>query len=161
MGVKIAHALGAEVTVLSQSLRKQEDGLRLGADHYFATSDPETFTKLTRSFDLIINTVGSDMDLNQYLELLKVDGSMVIVGLPEKPASVAAFSLVLGRRSLAGSAIGGIAETQEMLDFCGKHNITSDIEVIPIQKVNEAYERLVKADVKYRFSIDMASLREE
>jgi uncharacterized zinc-type alcohol dehydrogenase-like protein len=158
MGVKIAHALGAEVTVLSQSLRKQEDGLRLGADHYYATSDPETFTKLTRSFDLIINTVGSDMDLNQYLELLKVDGSMVIVGLPEKPASVAAFSLVLGRRSLAGSAIGGIAETQEMLDFCGKHNITSDIEVIPIQKVNEAYERVLKSDVRYRFVIDMASL---
>jgi uncharacterized zinc-type alcohol dehydrogenase-like protein len=158
MGVKIAHALGAEVTVLSQSLRKKEDGLRLGADHYYATSDPETFTKLTRSFDLIINTVGSDMDLNQYLELLKVDGSMVIVGLPEKPASVAAFSLVLGRRSLAGSAIGGIAETQEMLDFCGKHNITSDIEVIPIQKVNEAYERVLKSDVRYRFVIDMASL---
>jgi uncharacterized zinc-type alcohol dehydrogenase-like protein len=158
MGVKIAHALGAEVTVLSQSLRKEEDGLRLGADHYYATSDPETFTKLTRSFDLIINTVGSDMDLNQYLELLKVDGSMVIVGLPEKPASVAAFSLVLGRRSLAGSAIGGIAETQEMLDFCGKHNITSDIEVIPIQKVNEAYERVLKSDVRYRFVIDMASL---
>jgi uncharacterized zinc-type alcohol dehydrogenase-like protein len=158
MGVKIAHALGAEVTVLSQSLRKKEDGLRLGADHYYATSDPETFTKLTRSFDLIINTVGSDMDLNQYLELLKVDGSMVIVGLPEKPASVAAFSLVLGRRSLAGSAIGGIAETQEMLDFCGKHNITSDIEVIPIQKVNEAYERVLKSDARYRFVIDMASL---
>jgi uncharacterized zinc-type alcohol dehydrogenase-like protein len=158
MGVKIAHALGAEVTVLSQSLRKKEDGLRLGADHYYATSDPKTFEKLARSFDLIINTVGSDMDLNQYLELLKIDGSLVLVGLPEKPASVAAFSLVLGRRSLAGSAIGGIAETQEMLDFCGKHNITSDIELIPIQKVNEAYERVLKSDVRYRFVIDMASL---
>jgi len=158
MGVKIAHALGAEVTVLSQSLRKKEDGLRLGADHYYATSDPKTFEKLARSFDLIINTVGSDMDLNQYLELLKIDGSLVLVGLPEKPASVAAFSLVLGRRSLAGSAIGGIAETQEMLDFCGKHNITSDIELIPIQKVNEAYERVLKSDVRYRFVIDIASL---
>jgi len=158
MGVKIAHALGAEVTVLSQSLRKKEDGLRLGADHYYATSDPKTFEKLARSFDLIINTVGSDMDLNQFLTLLKVDGSLVLVGLPEKPAAVAAFSLVLGRRSLAGSAIGGIAETQEMLDFCGKHNITSDIEVIPIQKVNEAYERVLKSDVRYRFVIDMASL---
>jgi uncharacterized zinc-type alcohol dehydrogenase-like protein len=158
MGVKIAHALGAEVTVLSQSLRKQEDAKRLGADHYYATSDPKTFEKLVRSFDLIINTVGADIDLNQYLNLLKVDGSLVVVGLPEKPASVAAFSLILGRRSLAGSAIGGIAETQEMLDFCGQHNITSDIEVIPVQKVNEAYERVLKSDVRYRFVIDMASL---
>ncbi|QNI33260.1 NAD(P)-dependent alcohol dehydrogenase [Alloacidobacterium dinghuense] len=158
MGVKLAHALGAEVTVLSQSLRKQEDGKRLGADHYYATSDPKTFEKLARSFDLIINTVGSDMDLNPYLELLKVDGSLVVVGLPDKPASIAQFALVLGRRSLAGSAIGGIPETQEMLDFCGKHNIVSDIEVIPIQKVNEAYERVLKSDVRYRFVIDMASL---
>lgn len=158
MGVKIARALGAEVTVLSQSMRKQDDAKRLGADSYYATSDPKTFDQLGRTFDLIINTVGSDIDLNQYLELLKVDGSLVIVGLPEKPASVAAFSLVLGRRSLTGSAIGGIAETQEMLDFCGKHNITSDIELIPIQKVNEAYERVLKSDVRYRFVIDMASL---
>lgn len=158
MGVKIARALGAEVTVLSQSMRKQEDAKRLGANSYYATSDPKTFEQLGRTFDLIINTVGSDIDLNQYLELLKVDGSLVIVGLPENPASVAAFSLVLGRRSLAGSAIGGIAETQEMLDFCGKHNITSDIELIPIQKVNEAYERVLKSDVRYRFVIDMASL---
>jgi uncharacterized zinc-type alcohol dehydrogenase-like protein len=159
MGVKLAHALGAEVTVLSQSLSKQKDGKRLGADHYYATSDPETFTKLQKSFDLIINTVGAEMDLNQYLNLIKVDGSMVVVGIPEKPSSIAAFSLVLGRRSLAGSAIGGIGETQEMLDFCGKHNITSDIEVIPIQKVNEAYERVLKSDVRYRFVIDMASLK--
>jgi alcohol dehydrogenase (NADP+) len=160
MGVKIAHALGAEVTVLSQSLSKQADGKRFGADHYYATSDPKTFEKLGRSFDLIINTVGSDMDLNQYLNLLKVDGSLVVVGLPENPSAISAFSLALGRRSLAGSAIGGIAETQEMLDFCGKHNIASDIEVIPIQKVNEAYERVLKSDVRYRFVIDMASLNE-
>jgi uncharacterized zinc-type alcohol dehydrogenase-like protein len=158
MGVKFAHAMGAEVTVLSQSLRKQEDGKRLGADHFYATSDPETFKKLDRSFDLIINTVSGEMDWNQYLSLLKVDGSMVVVGVPEKPNAVASFSLILGRRSLAGSAIGGIAETQEMLDFCGKNNIISDIELIPIQKVNEAYERVLKSDVRYRFVIDMASL---
>ncbi len=158
MGVKIAHALGAEVTVFSQSLKKQADGKRLGADHFYATSDPETFNKLRRHFDLIINTVSAEMDYNQYLELLKVDGTMVIVGIPEKPHEVQAFSLVLGRRSLAGSAIGGIAETQEMLDFCGKHNIISDIELIPIQKVNEAYERVLKSDVRYRFVIDIASL---
>jgi uncharacterized zinc-type alcohol dehydrogenase-like protein len=158
MGVKLAHALGAEVTVLSQSLRKQADGKRLGADHFYATSDPETFKKLERNFDLIINTVSGDMDWNQYLSLLKVDGSMVVVGAPEKPNEVAAFALILGRRSLAGSAIGGIEETQEMLDFCGKHNVTSDIELIPIQKVNEAYERVLKSDVRYRFVIDMASL---
>jgi uncharacterized zinc-type alcohol dehydrogenase-like protein len=158
MGVKLAHAMGAEVTVLSQSLRKQEDGKRLGADHFYATSDPETFKKLARSFDLIINTVSGEMDWNQYLSLLKVNGSMVVVGVPEKPNEVASFSLILGRRSLAGSAIGGIQETQDMLDFCGKHNITSDIELIPIQKVNEAYERVLKSDVRYRFVIDMASL---
>jgi alcohol dehydrogenase (NADP+) len=158
MGVKLAHALGAEVTVLSQSLRKEADGKRLGADHFYATSDPETFKKLERNFDLIINTVSGDMDWNQYLSLLKVDGSMVVVGVPEKPNEVASFALILGRRSLAGSAIGGIEETQEMLDFCGKHNVTSDIELIPIQKVNEAYERVLKSDVRYRFVIDMASL---
>ncbi|WP_158751125.1 NAD(P)-dependent alcohol dehydrogenase [Acidobacterium sp. S8] len=159
MGVKLAHAMGAEVTVLSQSLRKQDDGKRLGADHFYATSDPKTFEKLARSFDLIINTVSSsEMDWNQYLSLLKVDGSMVVVGVPDKPNEVASFSLILGRRSLAGSAIGGIPETQEMLDFCGEHNITSDIELIPIQKVNEAYDRVVKSDVRYRFVIDLASL---
>ncbi len=158
MGVKIAHAMGAEVTVLSQSLKKQADGKRLGADHYYATSDPETFRKLKRQFDLIINTVSAEMDYNQYLELLKVDGTMVLVGIPEKPHEIQSFSLILGRRSLAGSAIGGIAETQEMLDFCGKHNIVSDIELVPIQKVNEAYERVIKSDVRYRFVIDIASL---
>jgi alcohol dehydrogenase (NADP+) len=159
MGVKIAHALGAEVTVLSHSPNKQKDAMRLGADHYYATSDPETFKKLQGSFDLIINTVSAELDWNQYLSLLALDGAMVVVGVPEKPASVASFSLIFGRHSLAGSAIGGIEETQEMLDFCAKHSIVSDIEVVPIQKVNEAYERVMKSDVRYRFVIDMASLK--
>jgi uncharacterized zinc-type alcohol dehydrogenase-like protein len=159
MGVKIAHALGAEVTVLSQSLKKVEDGKRMGADHFYATSDPETFKKLASYFDLIINTVSADMDLNQYLNLLKVDGSLVLVGVPDKPASVAAFPLIMGRRSLAGSLIGGIKETQEMLDFCDKHKFACDIELIPMQKVNEAYDRVVKSDVRYRFVIDLASLK--
>jgi len=158
MGVKLAHALGAEVTVLSQSLKKQADGKRLGADHYYATSDPETFTGLEGHFDLIINTVSAEMDWNQYLGLLKVDGTMVVVGLPEKNIPIGAFALTGRRRSLAGSQIGGIRETQEMLDFCGKHGVTCDIEVIPIQKVNEAYERVLKSDVRYRFVIDMATL---
>lgn len=158
MGVKLASALGAEVTVLSHSLKKKEDGLRMGAKHFYATSEPETFSKLRNSFDLIINTVSADIDWNQYLSLVKLDGSMVLVGAPEKPTPVAAFSLIGGRRSLAGSAIGGIRETQDMLDFCGKHNITCDIEVIPAQKINEAYERILKSDVRYRFVIDMKSL---
>ncbi|HTS37094.1 MAG TPA: NAD(P)-dependent alcohol dehydrogenase [Candidatus Solibacter sp.] len=158
MGVKLAHALEAEVTVLSQSLKKKEDAKRLGADHFYATSDPETFTKLEKSFDLILNTVSASIDWNDYLKLLKVDGTMVLVGLPEKDIPVGAFSLTGGRRSLAGSQIGGIGETQEMLDFCGTHGVTSDVEVIPIQKVNEAFERVLKSDVRYRFVIDMASL---
>lgn len=158
MGVKLAHALGAEVTVLSQSLSKQADGKRFGASHYYATSDPETFTKLAANFDLIINTVSAKLDWNQYLDLLNVDGTMVIVGLPEKDTPVAAFSLTGRRRSLAGSQIGGIGEIQQMLDFCGQHNIACDIELIPIQKVNEAYERVLKSDVRYRFVIDMATL---
>jgi alcohol dehydrogenase (NADP+) len=145
--------------VLSQSLKKQADGKRLGADHFYATSDPETFTKLAGSFDLIINTVSAQIDWSQYLDLLKLDGTMVIVGLPEKDIPVGAFSLTARRRSIAGSQIGGIRETQEMLDFCSKHNIGSDIEVIPIQKVNEAYERVLKSDVRYRFVIDMGSLK--
>ncbi len=158
MGVKIAHAMGAEVTVLSQSLKKQADGKRLGADHYYATSDPETFTKLARSFDLIINTVSAQINWNEYLNLLKVDGTLVLVGLPEKDVPVGAFSLTGARRSLAGSQIGGIRETQEMLDFCAQHGVTSDVEVIPIQKVNDAFERVLKSDVRYRFVIDMATL---
>lgn len=159
MGVKIGHALGAEVTVLSHSLKKQADAKRLGADHFYTTADAETFTKRNSSFDLIVNTVSAEMDWNAYLTLLKLNGSMVVVGIPEKQASIAAFSLIAGRHSLAGSSIGGIRETQEMLDFCGKHNITCDIELIPIQKVNEAYERVLKSDVRYRFVIDMTSLK--
>ena len=158
MGVKIAHALGAEVTVLSQSLKKQADGKRLGADHFYATSDPETFTKLAGYFDLVINTVSAQIDWTEYLNLIKLDGTMVIVGLPEKDIPVGAFPLTGRRRSLAGSQIGGIAETQEMLDFCAQHKIACDIEVVPIQKVNEAYDRVLKSDVRYRFVIDMASL---
>jgi uncharacterized zinc-type alcohol dehydrogenase-like protein len=161
MGVKIAHALGAEVTVLSQSLRKQEDGKKLGADHFYATSDPETFEKLKGYFDLIINTVSAEIDWNAYLELLALDGSMVVVGIPEKQTSVGAFPLVAGRRSLAGSLIGGIKETQEMLDFCAKNGITSEIELIPIQKVNEAYKRILASDVRYRFVIDIKSLEQK
>lgn len=158
MGVKLAHALGAEVTVLSQNPGKEADGKKFGASHYYATSDPGTFTKLAGYFDLIINTVSAKIDWNQYLDLLKVDGSMVIVGLPEQDTPVAAFSLTARRRSLAGSQIGGIGEIQEMLDFCGKHGIAADVEVIPIQKVNDAYERVLKSDVRYRFVIDMATL---
>lgn len=158
MGVKIAHALGADVTVLSQSKKKMEDSKRLGADHFYPTSDPATFEKLRGKFDLIINTVSAEIDWNAYLSLLKLDGSMVVVGVPEKPNAVHSFSLIAGRKSLAGSGIGGIKETQEMLDFCAKHGITCDIEKISIQKVNEAYERVLKSDVRYRFVIDMASL---
>ncbi|MDE1727906.1 MAG: NAD(P)-dependent alcohol dehydrogenase [Thaumarchaeota archaeon] len=161
MGVKIAHALGAEVTVLSHSLKKQEDGKKLGADYFYATSDPETFEKLKGHFDLIINTVSADLDWNQYLELLALDGSMIVVGIPEKQTSVGAFPLVAGRRSLSGSLIGGIKETQEMLDFCAKNNIASEIELIPIQKVNDAYKRVLNSDVRYRFVIDIKSLEQK
>ncbi|MEO6966272.1 MAG: NAD(P)-dependent alcohol dehydrogenase [Acidobacteriaceae bacterium] len=158
MGVKLAHAMGAQVTVLSQSSRKQEDAKRLGADHFYATSQPETFQKLKGSFDLIMNTVSAKMDWNQYLNLLKIDGTMVVVGAPPEQIPIGAITLIGGRRNLAGSMIGGIQETQEMLDFCGQHSIVSDIEIIPIQKVDEAYERILKSDVRYRFVIDMASL---
>lgn len=159
MGVKIAHALGAEVTVLSQSLSKIEDGKRMGADHYYATSDAATFEKLQNYFDLIINTVSAKMDWNQYLQLLKRDGTLVILGIPEEEVPLGAFSLIGKRRTLAGSLIGGIKETQEMLDFCDKHKIACDVEVIPAQKVNEAYERVLKSDVRYRFVIDMSTLQ--
>jgi alcohol dehydrogenase (NADP+) len=161
MGVKIAHALGAEVTVLSHSLKKQEDGKKLGADYFYATSDDTTFQKLKGYFDLIINTVSAEIDWNKYLELLKLDGSMVVVGIPEKQIPVGSFSLVAGRRSIAGSLIGGIKETQEMLDFCSKHGITSEIELVPIQKVNEAYKRVLNSDVRYRFVIDIKSLEQK
>jgi uncharacterized zinc-type alcohol dehydrogenase-like protein len=159
MGVKFAHAMGAEVTVLSQSLKKREDGLRLGADHYYATSDPDTFAALAGSFDLIVNTVSASVDTNAYLGLLKLDGTMVNVGVPAEPLSLNAFNLILGRRSLAGSGIGGIPETQQMLDFCAEHDITSDVEVIGVDQVNEAYERVLASDVRYRFVIDIDTLR--
>lgn len=158
MGVKIGAALGADITVLSQSLSKKDDGIAFGAKDYHATADKETFKKLAGTFDLIICTVGTEIDWNAYLNLLKIDGALVLVGLPENPVPVHAFSLVMGRRSLAGSSIGSIKETQEMLDFCGKHNITPEIEIIDIQDVNEAYERVIKSDVRYRFVIDIASL---
>ena len=159
MGVKLAHALGADVTVLSQSLSKQADGKRLGADDYYATSDPKTFEKLAATFDLVINTVSASLDWNQYISLLKVDGTLVVVGIPDKPVPINAFGLVSGRRSLAGSMIGGIAETQEMLDFCGRHGITSDIEIVNVRDVNAAYDRVLESDVRYRFVIDMDSLQ--
>lgn len=159
MGVKIAHAMGADVTVLSHSSKKEADAKRLKADHFYDTSDKNTFTKLANSFDLIINTVSAHLDWNEYLGLLKRDGTMVVVGVPENTIPVNAFSMIQARRSLAGSLIGGIKETQEMLDFCGKHNITSDIELIDILQVNEAYERVLKSDVRYRFVIDIASLK--
>ena len=160
MGVKLAHALGAEVTVLSHSLKKQEDGKKLGADHFYATSDPTTFEKLKGYFDLMINTVSAELDWNKYLDLLALDGAMVVVGIPEKEIPVGSYPLVAGRRSLAGSLIGGIKETQEMLNFCSKNNIASEIEVIPIQKVNDAYKRILASDVRYRFVIDIKSLEQ-
>ena len=158
MGVKLGHAMGAEVTVLSQSLSKQEDGLKLGADHYYATSDPKTFETLAGTFDLIICTVSAVLDWGAYLNLLKVDGAMVLVGAPEEPAPVNAFALIPARRTLAGSMIGSIKETQEMLDFCGVHGIVAEIETIAIDQINEAYARMLKSDVRYRFVIDMATL---
>jgi uncharacterized zinc-type alcohol dehydrogenase-like protein len=158
MGVKIAHAMGAEVTVLSQSLSKKSDGERFGADHYYATNDPQTFEKLGGYFDLIICTISSQIDWDAHIKLLKVDGTMVLVGLPENPIPIGAFSLVTGRRSISGSAIGSIKETQEMLDFCGKHGIVADIEVIAMADINNAFERVIKSDVRYRFVIDMATL---
>jgi uncharacterized zinc-type alcohol dehydrogenase-like protein len=158
MGVKLATAMGAEVTVLSQSLKKMEDGLRLGASHYYATSDPDTFKKLRNSFDLILNTVSANLDLDAYLKLLDVDGTLVELGIPEHPMEVPAFAVALMRRSLSGSNIGGIAETQEMLDFCAEHDVTPEIEVIAADYVNEAYERVLASDVRYRFVIDVSTL---
>jgi len=159
MAVKIAHAMKAEVTVLTRTLDKKDDAIRLGADHVYETRDPKTFEKLSRYFDLIINTVSVKLDWGQYLGMLKRDGSMVLLGVPSDAPQLHAFPLIMARRSLAGSLIGGIKETQEMLDFCGKHNITSDIELIGIDKINEAYERVLKADVRYRFVIDINSLK--
>ena len=158
MAVKIAAAMGAEVTVLSQSLKKQEDGLRLGATSYYATSDPATFEQLAGSFDLIINTVSASIDISSYLQLLTLDGTVVNVGAPAEPLPVNAFALITGRRSFAGSMIGGIPETQEMLDFCAEHSIGAEIEVIPAEKINDAYERVLASDIRYRFVIDTATL---
>jgi uncharacterized zinc-type alcohol dehydrogenase-like protein len=158
IGVRLAHAMGAHVTVLSHSAAKAADAKRLGADRFFATADPATFTALAGTFDLILNTVSADIEWTRYLELLKVDGAMVLCGIPEKPVPVAAMPLVAKRRTLAGSMIGGLGETQEMLDFCGQHGIVCDIEMTPIDRVNECWERILASDVRYRFVIDMATL---
>ena len=159
MGVKFAHAFGAHVVLFTTSPNKSADARRLGADEVVVSKNPDEMQKHARSFNFILDAVSADHDINAYLSLLKRDGTLTLVGAPEKPMPVAAFNFLMGRRSLAGSAIGGIRETQEMLDFCAEHNITSDIEIIPIQQVNQAYERLLKSDVKYRFVIDMASLK--
>ena len=161
MAVKFADALTAHVVVFTTSPNKKEDALRLGADEAVVSRNADEMKKHAGSFDFIPDTVSADHDINAYISLLRRDGNITMVGAPAEPLRVPAFSLIVRRRSLSGSAIGGIAETQEMLDFCGAHNITADVEVIPIQKVNEAYERLLKSDVKYRFSIDMASLKSE
>ncbi|MBE1531958.1 NAD(P)-dependent alcohol dehydrogenase [Actinomadura algeriensis] len=157
LAVKLAHAMGAEVTVLSQSLKKREDGLRLGADHYHATGDPGTFERLAGRFDLIVNTVSAAIDVDAHLGLLAVDGTLVNVGAPGEPLSLNVFSLLKYRRNYAGSMIGGIAETQEMLDFCAAHGIGAEIEVIPAERINDAYERVLASDVRYRFVIDAAT----
>jgi uncharacterized zinc-type alcohol dehydrogenase-like protein len=159
MGVKLARAFGAQVVVFTTSPGKKADALRLGAHEVVVSSDAAEMAKHAGSFDFILDTISADHDINAYINLLALDGNLTLVGAPEKPLPVSAFGLLFGRRSLSGSLIGGIAETQEMLDFCGEHGITADVEVIPIQKINEAYERLLRSDVKYRFSIDMASLR--
>ncbi len=161
MGVKFARALGAHVVVFTTSPQKKEDALQLGADEVVMSRNANEMQKHAESLDFILDAVSADHDINAYLNLLRRDGNLTLVGAPAKPLGVSAFGLIMRRRSLSGSNIGGIAETQEMLDFCGKHNITANVEVIPMQKVNEAYERLLKSDVKYRFSIDMASLKDE
>ena len=158
VAIKIAKAMGAEVTVFTTSRSKVEDAKRLGADNAVLSSDAEQMSRHNRSLHFIIDTVSAKHDVNSYLNLLRHDGSVVLVGLPPEPLEVAAFNVVTGRRSLSGSNIGGINETQEMLDFCAEHNITADIELIKMQEVNEAFERLERGDVKYRFVIDMASL---
>jgi uncharacterized zinc-type alcohol dehydrogenase-like protein len=157
MGVKIAHALGAEVTVLSQSLSKQQDGIRLGADHYYATSDEQTFKTLKRGFDLIVNTVSVSLPLDSYLGLLRLNGTFVQVGAPPAPMSLRAFSLLDNRRQVAGSSVGGLRETQEMLDFCGDHGLGAEVEVIGGSQIDHAHNRVVDSDVRYRFVIDTAS----
>src|ERR1700758_4370771 len=161
MAVKFAHAFGAYTVVFTTSPNKKEDALRLGADEVVVSRNSDEMQKHADSFDFILDAVAADHDINAYLNLLGRDGNLTIVGAPPKPLGVHAFGLIIRNRSFSGSSIGGIRETQEMLDFCGAHNVTADVEVIPIQKVNEAYERLLKSDVKYRFSIDMASLKSE
>jgi uncharacterized zinc-type alcohol dehydrogenase-like protein len=158
MGVKIARAMGAHVTVLSTSPSKRDDALKLGADDFAATGDKTTFKKLAGAFDFILDTVSAPHDYNAYLNLLRRDGTMILVGLPDQPVPLSAGPLIMGRRRLVGSLIGGIRETQEMLDFCAEHDVASDIELIPITQVNEAYERMLKGDVRYRFVIDCATL---
>jgi uncharacterized zinc-type alcohol dehydrogenase-like protein len=158
MAVKLAHAMGAEVTVLSQSLKKHDDGLRLGADQYYATGDPATFEQLAGSFDLIVNTVSASIDADAFLSLLALDGAMVNVGAPPDPFELQAFSLLRNRRSFSGSLIGGIRETQEMLDYCATQHLGAEIEVIAADQINEAYERVVASDVRYRFVIDTSTL---
>ncbi len=159
MGVKFAHAFGAHVVLFTTSPGKTADALRLGADEVVISKNDAEMEKHAASFDFILDAVSAEHDLNAYLRLLKLDGTMTLVGAPEKPAAIYGFNLLMKRRSLAGSAIGGIRETQEMLDFCAENGITSDIELIPIQQINQAYDRLLKGDVKYRFVIDMASLK--
>jgi uncharacterized zinc-type alcohol dehydrogenase-like protein len=161
MGVKFAHAFGAHTVVFTTSPDKREDALRLGADEVVISTNADEMKKHAGSFDFILDCVAAEHDINAYISLLTQDGNITMVGAPDKPLSVNVFGLIFGRRSLSGSPIGGIAETQEMLDFCGEHNITADVEVISIQQVNEAYERMLKSDVKYRFCIDMASLKSE
>ncbi len=158
MGVKLAVSMGAEVTVFSTSPSKEQDARKLGAHNFVVTKEPENMKPLSGKFDFILDTVSANHDLSAYLNLLKLNGAMVLVGAPEKPAEVNAFSLISNNRTLAGSGIGGIAETQEMLDYCAENNITSDVEIITIQQIEEAYERTIKADVRYRFVIDMQSL---
>ena len=159
MGVKLANAFGAHVALFTTSAHKTADAKRLGAHEVVVSKDPAQMEKHVNSFDFILDTVSAEHDINAYLNLLKRDGTLVLVGAPEKPLALSAFSIIPARRQLSGSMIGGIPETQEMLDFCGEHGITSDIEIIPIQKINEAYERMLRSDVKYRFVIDMASLK--
>ena len=161
MGVKFAHAFGAHTVVFTTSPGKKEDALRLGADEVVISRNAVEMAKHAGSFDFILDAVAAEHDINAFIGQLRRDGNLTMVGAPEKPLPVSVFGLIFARRSFSGSLIGGIAETQEMLDFCGKHNITSDVEVIPIQKINEAYERLARSDVKYRFSIDMVSLKSE
>ncbi|MBI3786410.1 MAG: NAD(P)-dependent alcohol dehydrogenase [Deltaproteobacteria bacterium] len=161
MGVKFAHAFGAHTVVFTTSPNKTDDACRLGADEVVVSKNADEMKKHASSFDFILDCVAAPHDINAYINLLARDGNITMVGAPEKPLPVAVFGLIVGRRSFSGSPIGGIAETQEMLDFCSEHNIAADVEVIPIQKVNEAYERMARSDVKYRFSIDMASLKSQ